>query len=132
MRRIEETCLDSVSYLKTIRRYIGKLRHPMIISFDNRLRKLYGDYFFDGTTHIIRISPWTNKNDSRHSELRNLIQTTLHEIHHFHQWKKLKSSFWSKKYLSDDSPLETDARKYEEKYIDDAISFYKECRKKRK
>ena len=114
--------------MKTVKRYLGRLRHPVIISFDKRLRRFYGYYSFDGKTHKIVISPWKNKTDERNSELKNLIQTTLHEIRHINQWKKLKSSFWSKRNLADNSPSELDARDFEEKYIDDALTFYRKCK----
>lgn len=107
IRHLERTCLKEQAYLKLVRKY-AKLKHKLIISFDNRI-KAFGQYRFDSIkrAHIIKISPTKNKITEENSKWKivdeggekyQLLSTTLHEIKHALQKEEKGEAFWNKHY----------------------------------
>lgn len=135
---IHKTCLDYDPYLRLAKKYTSSLKNDVVISFDLRLKTIYGyhSYNFETKTHKIQIGPKTcgSKND-KEVQIYSYIATTIHELKHAMQQEKLGAAFESKKYsknkdIKDNSMsefysvLEIEARIFEEQNLSAAVKFY--------
>ena len=118
VRYIERTPLKLEPYVKFIKKYVTTKR-PIVIVFDRRFTKDFGNYTFDGKKHVIRISTLL-------IQLYEYITTTLHELKHLQQWQIEKSAFWAESRVL---RKEAEAREYEMKHVFFALDYYEEMAK---
>jgi hypothetical protein len=139
---IEKSCLEYDRYFKLIKKYTASLKQDVSISFDLRLKSIYGNHCFDYETkkHIIKISPimCSKDGDARideEAQKYNYIAVTIHEIKHAMQQEKLGSLYESKKFSTNKkikhssmseyySILEIEARIFEEQNVNSAVEYY--------